>query len=200
MFPGYQERDDYEDELYGQDEDDDHSGTDSELEFRLYSQLHYSTDDHEVRLDKPREPQPERTLQPPAPPAELIVITDSGPDILTISEDDDDEEEEDSVCARKCQRPPKKTPPHGNRPRWNPQEDIVILDSGSDRGARLNPLPPYVVDLGSDSDSDSLQSWMVLGKDKEDGDQDIQLNVLPTDNRYQPGESEPLERKIDTKE
>ncbi|XP_062864621.1 zinc finger CCHC domain-containing protein 7 [Trichomycterus rosablanca] len=204
MFPGCQEREDYEDELYGE-EDDNNSEPDSELEFRLYSQLHYSADDQTAVQEKPGErpgqekpqdcpslPQPDQRFQPSAPPDDLIVITDSGPDILTISDstEEEEKEEEDSVCARKCQRSTvpskiKKTSLSQIKPARNAHEDVVIVDSESDQSSHSESLPPYVVDLGSDSDSDSLQSWMVLGKDKQDGDQDIQLNVLPVNDRYQ---------------
>lgn len=53
MFSGYLEREVYEDELY-QVEDEDDSGLsepDSELEFRLYSQLHYSAETPENQQD-----------------------------------------------------------------------------------------------------------------------------------------------------
>ncbi|KAJ8390981.1 hypothetical protein AAFF_G00097590 [Aldrovandia affinis] len=43
MFSGYRDDEEYEDELYREDEDSRSSGAESEVEVRLYSQLHYST-------------------------------------------------------------------------------------------------------------------------------------------------------------
>uniref|UniRef100_A0A8B9J4T1 Uncharacterized protein n=1 Tax=Astyanax mexicanus TaxID=7994 RepID=A0A8B9J4T1_ASTMX len=47
MFSGYQEREEYEDELYHVEDEEDCSLSelDSELEFQLYSQLHYGAED-----------------------------------------------------------------------------------------------------------------------------------------------------------
>ena len=49
MFSGYQEREEYEDELYRVEDEEASSLSelDSELEFQLYSQLHYCTADQE---------------------------------------------------------------------------------------------------------------------------------------------------------
>ncbi|XP_016111921.1 zinc finger CCHC domain-containing protein 7 [Sinocyclocheilus grahami] len=182
MFSGYQEQDDYEDELYRDDADSSLSDADSELEFRLYSQLHYSAeiqedreDSREVQSSVPQTPT-QRNTSPPAPPVDVIVI-DSGPDATTVS---DNTEEDDSVCAKKGQ----------SSKRWNskllsaclPQvqagksspDDIVVLDSDSDDSSSES-VPAFVEDL--DSDSDGLENWMTLDWDKQDGDQSIQLNL-----------------------
>ncbi|KAI7811091.1 zinc finger CCHC domain-containing protein 7 [Triplophysa rosa] len=102
----FQECEDYEDELYQDEADSSLSDADSELQFRLYSQLHYSAenqDTHEdVREEESSVPQaqPQQTSSPPpAAPIDVIVI-DSGPDAITLS---DNTEEDDSVCAKKGQ-------------------------------------------------------------------------------------------------
>lgn len=187
MFSGYQERDDYEDELYRDDPDSSLSDTDSELEFRLYSQLHYSTENQEDREDS-REvqssvPQTQTKQKPlrPAPPVDVIVI-DSGTDAITVS---DNTEEDDGICAKKGQ-----SSKHWNRKlqtqsllspslpqvqeRRSSPDDVVVLDSDSDDSSSES-VPPFVEDL--DSESDGLENWMVLGQDKQDGDQKIQLNL-----------------------
>ncbi|XP_059407853.1 zinc finger CCHC domain-containing protein 7-like isoform X1 [Carassius carassius] len=175
MFSGDQEQDDYEDELYGDDADSSLSDADSELEFRLYSQLHYSAE-----IQEDREDSRPRTQTPPAPPVDVIVI-DSGTDDITVS---DNTEEDDSICAKKSQ----------SSKRWNgkllsaglPQvqagtsssDDIVVLDSDSDDSSSES-VHASIEDLDSDSDSDSdgLENWMILGRDKQDEDQSIQLNL-----------------------
>lgn len=200
MFSGYQEWEEYEDELYAKEEHDDDSESDSDLEFQLYSQLHYCTDDLENHPENqegsfshetPQEPQPGQRVQPPAaPPAEVIQI-DSGPDVITVS---DSTEEEDSVCARKGQRSKAKGVAPVSQPRHHCEseavhEDVVVLDSESDQSSDSESIPPYMVDpdLDSDSDSDGLESWMILGREKEEGDQDIQLNIFRVRSRDQPG-------------
>ncbi|MCJ8749261.1 hypothetical protein PDJAM_G00174340 [Pangasius djambal] len=200
MFSGYQEREEYEDELYAEDEHDDDSEPDSDLEFQLYSQLHYCTDDpenHPENRDEnqgssghetPQEPQPGRRVQPPAAPPDEVILIDSGPDVITLS---DNTEEEDSVCARKGQRSKGKGVAPVSQPQHHRQsEEVVVLDSESDQSSYSELILPYVVDPAldsdSDSDSDGLESWMILGREKEEGDQDIQLNVFTVRNRDQP--------------
>lgn len=198
MFSGYQEWDEYEDELYAEEEHDGDSEPDSELEFQLYSQLHYCTDDVEDHPENRVENQgsaghetpqePRRVRNPSALPGEVILI-DSGPDVITVS---DNTEEEDSVCARKGQRSKGKGVAPVSHPQVHYQneaisEEVVVLDSESDQSSDSEP---YVVDpdLGSGSDSDRLESWMILGREKEEGDQDIQLNIFTVRKRDQPGE------------
>ncbi|XP_043099656.1 LOW QUALITY PROTEIN: zinc finger CCHC domain-containing protein 7 [Puntigrus tetrazona] len=187
MFSGFQKWDDYEDELYQDDEDSSLSDTNSELEFQLYSQLHYSAeiqedpeDSREVQSSVP----PTRTQQkplPPAPPVDVIVI-DSGTDAITVS---DNTEDDDSVCNRKGQSSSKlwnrKLQTHSLLSPSLPQVqarrsspvDVVVLNSDSDDSSES--VPPFVEDL--DSDSDGTENWMILGLDKQDGDQNIQLNL-----------------------
>ncbi|XP_048053584.1 zinc finger CCHC domain-containing protein 7 [Megalobrama amblycephala] len=191
MFSGYQEREDYEDELYRDDADSSLSDADSELEFRLYSQLHYNAEIQEDRVD-PREvkssvprTQPQQNSLPPAPPVDVIVI-DSGTDAITVS---DNTEEDDSVCAIKGQSTKIRNrllqpnsllspcPPQVQTGRSS-SDVIVVLDSESDESSSES-IPPFVEDLDSDSDSDSdrLENWMILGQEKHDEDQSIQLNL-----------------------
>ncbi|KAK3523036.1 hypothetical protein QTP86_012183 [Hemibagrus guttatus] len=190
MFSGYQEREEYEDELYAEEEHADVSETDSDLEFQLYSQLHYCTENPEENQassghETPQEPQPDRRVQPPAAPPDEVILIDSGPDVITLS---DNTEEEDSVCARKGQRSKGKGAAAISQPQHLGEseavrDEVVVLDSESDQSSDSELIPPYVVDPDLDSDSDGLESWMILGREKEEGDQDIQLNVLAVRNR-----------------
>lgn len=207
MFSGYQAREEYEDELYAEEDHDDDSGPDSDLEFQLYSQLHYCADKQEKHAEnceknheenRPsscHEFQPVRKVQLLSAPFDDIIMIDSGPDVITVSDTTEDEEEE-SVCTRKGQRSKEKgvapvLQPHGHDAVC---EEVVVLnsDSESDQSSDSESVPPFVADLDSDSDSDSdsdkLESWMILGREKEDGDQDIQLNVFTVRNQGQPGE------------
>lgn len=150
----YQDRAELEDDLYQEDEgDSDGSEVNSELEFHLYSQLHYSNPgDEEVevgqdgRQDGPRQEITEKApvddrgqestrdsqsseLRQPEPPLvgkgeknkdekkrkvqpggrkpssflEEVIVIDSGPDIISIS-DSDTSADDVGVCASKGQR------------------------------------------------------------------------------------------------
>ncbi|KAL1282487.1 hypothetical protein QQF64_001290, partial [Cirrhinus molitorella] len=186
MFSGYQEREDYEDELYRDDADSSLSDIDSELEFRLYSQLHYGAEIQEdlegstdIQSSVPQTKTQQNSL-PPAPQVDVIVI-DSGTDAITVS---DNTEEDDSVCASKGQssiRCNRKLQPHLPKVqagRISP-DDIVVLDSESDDSSSES-IAPFVADL--DSDSDGLENWMILGQANHDEDQSIQLNVSLPEN------------------
>lgn len=194
MFSGFQERYDHEDELYRDEEDSSGlSDSDSELEFRLYSQLHYNAEFQENHEEsskvQPLVPQTQLQLEtmPPAPPVDVIVI-DSGPDSFTVSDSTEDDE---SVCANKvqslkhCKRKSQPSrfrspsPPQVQAGRSSP-DDVVVLDSDLEQSSSESE-PPFVEDLDSDTDSDSdsdgLENWMILGKGRQDEDQSIQLNL-----------------------
>ncbi|XP_064814372.1 zinc finger CCHC domain-containing protein 7-like [Oncorhynchus masou masou] len=232
MFGGYVDRAELEDELYAE-ESEGSEGDDSELEFRLYSQLHYSSNpgereeevgdrhlssshgekekedgskakrlqpplshDHgnrdlrqhllgdteekkqKVKLKTQQGRKQQRGLSKGDPTLqrlfqEVIVIDSSQDDVITVS---DNTEEDDGVCSLKGRRL-KKGPLQASTPgqQRNPapkrrsssvnSDSVVVLDSES--GAKS----------GSDSDSDSLESWMILGSGKQDGDQGIILNL-----------------------
>ncbi|KAL7856214.1 hypothetical protein AOLI_G00198180 [Acnodon oligacanthus] len=199
MFWGYQEREEYEDELYRVEDEEDSglSEPDSELEFQLYSQLHYVFEDQESQENlqdrassgsAQEQPQKEvaqtgqRKRPAPTEPSEVIVI-DSGPDVILLS---DTTETEDSVYTTKGQKSQGCTKVSGKKVLRHssscpPQaEEVVVVESGSDDDSDSDSVPPFVANLDSDSDSDSdvLENWMILGRGKEEGDQDIQLNLL----------------------
>ncbi|XP_055770933.1 zinc finger CCHC domain-containing protein 7-like, partial [Salvelinus fontinalis] len=101
---------------------------------------------------------------------EVIVIDSGQDDVITVS---DNTEEDDGVCAVKGQRS-KTGPPQASTtaPQRNPapKRRCSVVDSDS-----VVVLDSVVLDSGADSDS--LESWMILGSGKQDGDQDIILNL-----------------------
>lgn len=172
MYSTYQDRQELEDELYQEDDgDSDASEANSELEFHLYSQLHYSSNAGEVeeQEDRGEEAQgqdsqrlevTERTTdvdgeqehtgesRPTSPDIskllqdlrarkkgekrdkqkkeksspkgqrssffEEVIVIDSGPDVISISEGDTADEDE-SICALKARDLPQmqtSTPAH----------------------------------------------------------------------------------------
>eukprot|EP00063_Salmo_salar_P067065 XP_014041900.1 PREDICTED: zinc finger CCHC domain-containing protein 7-like [Salmo salar] len=225
MFAGYVDRAELEDELYGE-ESEGSEVEDSELQFRLYSQLHYSSnpgekeeEDEDRRLssshgEKEEEEEEDRRLS------------------SSHGENPGEEEEEDGRKAKRKQ--PSKSRDHGNRDlrqhlvghteqkklqvkpnrkqqRGDPRlqrsfQEVIVIDSSQDdvitvsdnteeddgvcsaKGQRLKkgslqastPAPQRKSApkrRSSSVDSDSLESWMILGSGKQDGDQSIILNL-----------------------
>uniref|UniRef100_A0A673CBU5 Uncharacterized protein n=1 Tax=Sphaeramia orbicularis TaxID=375764 RepID=A0A673CBU5_9TELE len=165
MYSSYQDREEIEDDLYREEEgDSEGSEVNSEVEFRLYSQLHYSSnavedeeekeheeksqdswplevtanDDAEIGQStesrtlshKPREQQKplkagtkqktgkgdefkgkgaSKGKRPSSSVFEEVIVIDSDPDVITLSEDDT-AEDDDGVCAVKGRQLRTSTP------------------------------------------------------------------------------------------
>lgn len=154
MYCVYQDREELEDDLYQEDEgDSEESEANSEMEFHLYSQLHYSSNAGEMEeqvdrgegqgsqqvtektADGDGEQEHTRERRPPSPNMsklrqhlkkkgekrdqgkkgkskpedqksslffEEVIVIDSGPDIISIS-DGDTSSDDEGVCALKGQ-------------------------------------------------------------------------------------------------
>lgn len=188
MYSEYQEREEYEDELYKDEDGSSSSEVDSELEFRLYSQLHYCSSsgqqenqnglernrkglqENQTRLEGNRKGQQENRQQ------QAVIVIDSGPEVVTLSDSTEDEE---GVCVSKGlkSQPPGSVCGRHVPPQSTPRE--VSADTSLGETAWENS----VITLGSDSDltldsdSDDLENWMILGQNKLEGDCRIQLNL-----------------------
>lgn len=218
MYSSYQCNEQLEDDLY-RDDDSEGSEPDSELEFHLYSQLHYSSNPGEVseledkgkevnesiqddqdmsdtgvlgELSENRsrthkteivqiEKREKRTKtakkkkQPKCekPVFEEVIVIDSSPDVITLSEENSSDEKE-GVCALKGQRLLKtftSTPaPEARKRTTNAADPVTVSSSDSDSESDSQ----YV---SSSSDSEHLENWMILGRGHQDGDQSISLNL-----------------------
>ncbi|TKS68134.1 Zinc finger CCHC domain-containing protein 7 TRAMP-like complex RNA-binding factor ZCCHC7 [Collichthys lucidus] len=240
MYSAYQDRQELEDELYQEDEgDSDASEANSELEFHLYSQLHYSSNAGEVeeQQDRGEEAQgqdsqrlevTERTTdvdgeqehtgesRPTSPDIskllqdlrarkkgekrdkqkkeksspkgqrssffEEVIVIDSGPDVISISEDDTADDDE-SICALKSRDLPQmqtSTPAHeGSQKRKTDLSGPVMVDSSSSKSdSEESESDSSGSSESSDSsDSECLENWMILGRGNQDGDRSISLNL-----------------------
>ncbi|KAK7929434.1 hypothetical protein WMY93_005829 [Mugilogobius chulae] len=229
MFSSYQHHEQLEDELYRDEEDDsDGSEADSELEFHLYSQLHYSCNAGEVseledkkkemdenntqdnhiitngenlghssqsencnRAEKKdtvqKEKEKKRTknvkkdqsksLRPVTTEFEEVIVIDSSPDVITLSEDDSSDETE-GVCALKCRRIPKlctSTPAQQVKKRGI--DAAVPVNVSSSDSQSESEFQCVLGSSSSSSDSDDLENWMILGRGQQEGDQSISLNL-----------------------
>ncbi|KAL4640259.1 zinc finger CCHC domain-containing protein 7 [Arapaima gigas] len=166
MFGGYQEREEYEDELYHEEEGSSNSEVDSELEFRLYSQLHYSLNHEEEQEHEPDQEQEQKGEQQQAQQDPIIIS--SGPEVITVSDSTD---EDDGICTSKDQK-------------------IKLQDSAKSKHSshmlstqgqpQSRTAGHEFISLDSDSDSDGVENWMILGQKKLDVDCSIQLNLEGT--------------------
>uniref|UniRef100_A0A667Y7R0 Zinc finger CCHC domain-containing protein 7 n=2 Tax=Myripristis murdjan TaxID=586833 RepID=A0A667Y7R0_9TELE len=237
MYCGYQDREEFEDELYQEEDDEEEeegSEVNSELEFQLYSQLHYSSnagereeeedggekeqegkrqdgqrlqvvetsgerkDSEPNRLPSPGVGRPAEHLKGHAeaerkkeklhdqrkrkgapkgqrPSASLfqeVIVIDSGTEVISISDDTDD-----GVCAFKGQksRPLQASTPAQQATRQRKRSPSLVEDSVS--SGSESEESESESESESDSDSDGLESWMILGRDNQDGDQSISLNL-----------------------
>lgn len=154
MYSAYQDREELEDNLYQEDGDSDVSEANSELEFHLYSQLHYfsnageldepepgaeeninrqesqeggaleKTTDKDTKLRCTKQSNPTSStdghlktkkdakkkkskIEPKIPKLlssrfEEVIVIDSSPGVISISDDDSDDEDDASVCALKA--------------------------------------------------------------------------------------------------
>uniref|UniRef100_A0A3Q1FHJ8 Zinc finger CCHC domain-containing protein 7 n=1 Tax=Acanthochromis polyacanthus TaxID=80966 RepID=A0A3Q1FHJ8_9TELE len=160
MYCAYQDREELEDDLYQEDEgDSDGSEADSELEFRLYSQLHYSSNpgeleeqedgeekepdrehqDSQKQSNDAKELKPEREIEPPSP-----------------------------IYSKSQQHLKKKKGEKQDKQQKKKSDFKKDVESKSESDSSSS---------SDSSDSDALENWMILGRGKQDGDQSISLNL-----------------------
>ncbi|NXQ74224.1 ZCHC7 protein, partial [Quiscalus mexicanus] len=205
IFTGYDDPEStevYEDELYLEESSSEES-VDSEVEFHLYSQIHYSQDLGEVStLEMDEEADAGEVMGESSGLAEkqgedenLTELTDGGtqlsdePEVIVLS----DTPEEESIYKSKAKRsrcsssvlgkthtrPVSSTPNHtkaaGCSALCLPEP---VLSAGPE-----GPQDVLVIDNSSEeegslmSDGEDIESWMLLGAGADDTDGDIMLNL-----------------------
>ncbi|XP_068448269.1 zinc finger CCHC domain-containing protein 7 [Clinocottus analis] len=259
MYCAYQDRRDLEDDLYLEDEgDSDASEANSELEFHLYSQLHYSSnaaaleeqedggevapppkgrdsqqpegpeetanvDGEREHTGESRSPSPDvnnllqllrkkkkkeeekktreklnkqKTVNPKGTRSfssfiEEVIVIDSSPDVISISEDDTGDDE--GVCTLKGRCLPRQqtsTPAQQGSKKWNLSE-LVTVDSSTSESSDSSDSS----DSSESSDSEVLENWMMLGPGRQDGDQSISLNLKGASDSNEDAEEEEEEEE-----
>ncbi|XP_062455536.1 zinc finger CCHC domain-containing protein 7 isoform X2 [Rhea pennata] len=223
MFDGYEDTEDievYEDELYHEESSSEQSVT-SEVEFHLYSQIHYSQNLGEIsKLEISEEAdvagirgQSSFLTEELHEDRNIVELTDR--DGIQISDDHEiiilsDTPDEDSVYKSKAKKstssvvPEKKyvspgvsTPNHAKASEFNildPAESVTKVSSQRKRVSRkFNSVTStgthaiqdvMIIDDSSNaeeesliSESDNVESWMLLGCSADDKDEDIILNL-----------------------
>lgn len=202
MFGGYETIEAYEDDLY-REESSSELSVDSEVEFQLYSQVHYAQDlDNVMREEDHEEKNSGNSESSCSKPSQknLIILSDSeviqlsdGSEVITLSD-------EDSIyrCKRKNFRVQAKektqSPPaslHSNE-----LDDICKRDtekpnseerSGTTREVMIIEVSSSEEEESTISESDNVESWMLLGCEVDDKDDDILLNLVGCDNSVNEG-------------
>ncbi|XP_038569426.1 zinc finger CCHC domain-containing protein 7 [Micropterus salmoides] len=250
MYCTYQDREELEDDIYQDDsEDPEGSEANSELEFHLYSQLHYSSNVGEMEeqedvgeevkgqdsqqlevaektADADREQENTGESRPVSPSLsqllqhlkkkkkkkeekrdkqekgksnpevrisssslyEEVIVIDSSPDVISISEDDTADDDDEGVCALKgkgFQRLQTSTPAQQRTQKQKRSLSVpVTVDSSSSESDSEESESKSEIESASESsdsfdssDSDGLENWMILGPGNQDGDQTISLNL-----------------------
>uniref|UniRef100_A0A3Q2EFW6 Zinc finger CCHC domain-containing protein 7 n=1 Tax=Cyprinodon variegatus TaxID=28743 RepID=A0A3Q2EFW6_CYPVA len=156
MYSAYQDREELEDELY--QEDSGLSEADSELEFHLYSQLHYSSNAGEIEeLEAGAEKQYESRENRQG-------------DVLEKTRDGDQE-----LKYKKGSRP---TPSSNDHLKVKKKAALKKKGKIKSKGQNTESSESQSDSDSSDStDADDLENWMILGQGKQDGDRSISLNV-----------------------
>ncbi|KFQ57856.1 Zinc finger CCHC domain-containing protein 7 [Pelecanus crispus] len=202
MFVGYEDTEDtevYEDELYHEDSSSEQS-VDSEVEFHLYSQIHYSKNLEEIstlEIDEEADVteftgHSSDLTEKQYKHKKITEVIDRGtqfsgdPEIIVLSDTPD----EDSVYKSKVKKstsslaqgkvhihPGSSTLNHakaaeGTSGKLNPVssagayaiQDVLVIDDSSEEESLV-------------SESDNVESWMLLGASADDRDEDIMLNI-----------------------
>uniref|UniRef100_A0A3Q3J1K3 Uncharacterized protein n=1 Tax=Monopterus albus TaxID=43700 RepID=A0A3Q3J1K3_MONAL len=161
MYFSYQNHEELEDDLYQEDAgESEGSEANSELEFQLYSQLHYSSNAGELeeQESKGEKAEGQNNQQP-----EVTKKTADGDGEVGHTV----EREPVSLDTSKLRQHLKK-----KKEKHVKQKKGEKSESESEESESKSESDSY-----DSSDSDGLESWMILGPAKQDGDQCISLNL-----------------------
>ncbi|XP_062938350.1 zinc finger CCHC domain-containing protein 7 isoform X2 [Cynocephalus volans] len=203
MFGGYETIEAYEDDLY-REESSSELSVDSEVEFQLYSQIHYAQDLGNVIREEEHEEKNSgisKSLTSKPSQKNLIVLSDSeviqlsdGSEVITLSD-------EDSIyrCARKNIRDQAqektRSPPASllcNELADKKCKRDIETPKPEERTGVIREVMIIEVSSGEEestvSESDNVESWMLLGCEADDRDDGILLNLVGCENSVTEGE------------
>ncbi|XP_069047755.1 zinc finger CCHC domain-containing protein 7 isoform X2 [Lepisosteus oculatus] len=165
MFAGYESMEEYEDELYKEPGQSSDSELDSEVEFHLYSQVHYASRAGDGEVEDKVE---ENGAVDRGQEEEVISIT-SGcePEVITLS----DSTEEESICVTKGSKMDGFS--KALRKRACPSSSTPLPP----RKGQRETAAEQAETLSDSEDSDCVESWMILGRGQLAEDRSIQLNL-----------------------
>ncbi|XP_037654034.1 zinc finger CCHC domain-containing protein 7 isoform X2 [Choloepus didactylus] len=203
MFGGYETVEAYEDDLY-REESSSELSVDSEVEFQLYSQIHYAQDLGNITMEEEYEEKNSgnsRALSSKPNQKNLIVLSDS--EVIQLSDESEviTLSDEDSIyrCKRKNIRVQAQEKTRGPPASLHSE----LSDKKCKRGIE-KPKPEeksgvlrevMIIEVSSSeeeestiSESDNVESWMLLGCEVDDKDDDILLNLVGCENSVNEGE------------
>uniref|UniRef100_A0A2K5DQD1 Zinc finger CCHC-type containing 7 n=1 Tax=Aotus nancymaae TaxID=37293 RepID=A0A2K5DQD1_AOTNA len=204
MFGGYETIEAYEDALY-RDESSSELSVDSEVEFQLYSRIHYAQDlDDVIREEEHEEKNPGNLESSSSKPnhKKLIVISDSeviqlsdGSEVITLSD-------EDSIyrCKGKNVRVQAQENAHSpsaslqcnelvdNKCKSDIEKPKSEEQSGIIREVMIIEVSSSEEEESTISEGDDVESWMLLGCEVDDKDDDILLNLVGCENSVAEGQ------------
>uniref|UniRef100_A0A2K6FEG2 Zinc finger CCHC-type containing 7 n=1 Tax=Propithecus coquereli TaxID=379532 RepID=A0A2K6FEG2_PROCO len=194
MFGGYETVEAYEDDLY-REESSSELSVDSEVEFQLYSQVHYAQDlGNIIKEEECEEENAGNSESSTTKPDQknLIVLSDSeaiqlsdGSEVITLSD-------EDSIykckgknvrveAQEKAQHPSAAL--HSNELADKECESNIEKTKPEERSGIIREV--MIIEVSSSdeeestiSESDNVESWMLLGSEDDDKDDDILLNLV----------------------
>ncbi|NWS42727.1 ZCHC7 protein, partial [Probosciger aterrimus] len=207
MFVGYEDAEAikmYEDELYHEESSSD--GIDSEVEFHLYSQIHYSQNLEEISTMEMDEEADASGVSGVTGHSSVLTekqhanksITESVP-CIQVSDDSEiivlsDTSDEDSIYKSKTTKsrsfvaqgeihthPRSSTPYHAKGAGCNTLYPAGKHNPVSSAGAHAIQEVLVIDDSSEEkslaSESDNVESWMLLGAGADDRDENILLNL-----------------------
>ncbi|KAJ3614298.1 hypothetical protein NHX12_017872 [Muraenolepis orangiensis] len=158
MYSNYQDREELEDELYMSDDSEWSvwSEVGSEVEFELYSQLHYSADSSLVT----------EALGIAAEQQQAVVEEELSSSLATLNQVND--ASETITCSDDEAEAVSDFKPEAGNSSTVTQEDndVIVISSTEISESEL-----------SDDNSDGLEPWMVLGQGNRAEDRNISLNL-----------------------
>uniref|UniRef100_A0A8C9HN28 Zinc finger CCHC-type containing 7 n=1 Tax=Piliocolobus tephrosceles TaxID=591936 RepID=A0A8C9HN28_9PRIM len=198
MFGGYETIEAYEDDLY-RDESSSELSVDSEVEFQLYSQIHYAQDlDDVIREEEHEKKNSGNSESSNSKPNQkkLIVLSDNeviqlsdGSEVITLSDEDSIysckgrnirvQAQENafgpSASLQSNEQVDKKCKSDIEKPKHEERSDVI-------REVMIIEVSSSEEEESTISEGDNVESWMLLGCEVDDKDDDILLNLVGCEN------------------
>ncbi|KAM6183028.1 zinc finger CCHC domain-containing protein 7 [Erethizon dorsatum] len=203
MFGGYETIEAYEDDLY-REESSSELSVDSEVEFQLYSQVHYAQDLGNTNREEGHEEKNSGNSELSTNSHQnLIVLSDSeviqlsdGSDVITLSD-------EDSIyrCKRKNIRVQAQKKTRGLPASYSDEladkkcKQEIEKPKPEERSGVIREVMIIEVTSSEEeesiiSESENVESWMLLGCEVDEKDDDILLNLVGCENSVTEGEDD----------
>uniref|UniRef100_A0A674KF48 Zinc finger CCHC domain-containing protein 7 n=1 Tax=Terrapene triunguis TaxID=2587831 RepID=A0A674KF48_9SAUR len=180
MFGGHGDIETYDDDLY-REESSSELSVDSEVEFHLYSQVHYAQslgkvngqEENEEIVDSVEKQVQSSVLINKLDQGKNLIFSDNdviqisdGPEVIILSDTPDEDTTSLTPSSKEKRASEKSKPTSAGRVRMI-QEILVIEDSSNDEEEEESTI----------SESDNVESWMLLGYDTDVRDENIILNI-----------------------